>query len=402
MDALLSNFFSPPVTRIRQHGQGAVEFLLAAVPVLLIGLSSIEAIHWYFARQAVSLALMQAGRAAITQHANPVVLDQAFTEALLPMYAGPTPEISRQRLQRAMSRREQATSLPAWNINIVSPSQDSFQDFASHNPELPQTGHAIIDNDYLQEQHQARLGQGWPQGRGPASRQTTLEANTLTLHLTWLHEPLLPGVRQVLRQIAPRDGRYGSQAMARAGFLPMQRTIALVMQSHPVAWPLPAQGRIQRATHSAAPHTTQPGSATTSSDSDSGAQQGSSTTGPDPDFAGQAPSAAGPDGSLLPASPTYLTPPDPTHDMPSAVTDTAYTDTTRPCTGLWCLRNNFLGEHGADSGGQTDLANEAPAQTTQPDTGSSPVEAGYLESTPGDSGNSTEPADADDCPGCCD
>ncbi|NLC36668.1 MAG: hypothetical protein GX772_09560, partial [Alcaligenaceae bacterium] len=39
----------------RQCGQGAVEFLLAAVPVLLLGLASIEAAHWYFARQAVSL-----------------------------------------------------------------------------------------------------------------------------------------------------------------------------------------------------------------------------------------------------------------------------------------------------------------------------------------------------------
>src|SRR5690606_9196031 len=38
-----------------QPGQGAVEFLLAAVPVLLLGLGCIEAVHWHFARQAVSL-----------------------------------------------------------------------------------------------------------------------------------------------------------------------------------------------------------------------------------------------------------------------------------------------------------------------------------------------------------
>lgn len=233
----------------RQRGQGAVEFLLAAVPVLLLGLGCIEAAHWYFARQAISLALLQAGRVAITQHADPTALDQAFAQALLPLYAAPSPAISQARLERAMRRREQATALPAWHIRIVSPSQASFNDFSSSSPDLPTRGRAVIDNDYLEEQHQARLAQGWPEGRGPLSGQTTLQANTLILHLTWLHEPLLPGVKQLLKQVAPPDSRYGSLAMARAGYLPIQRQVALVMQSHAIAWDMPGHGRIARKAH---------------------------------------------------------------------------------------------------------------------------------------------------------
>lgn len=229
-----------------QHGQAAVEFLLAAPVVLLLGLGSIEAIHWYFVRQAVSQALAQAARVAITQQADPAILDKAFSKALLPLYASPSPQLSRARLERAMARREAATGLPAWRIEIRSPDISSFADFASGNPDLPSSAFPTIDNDYLHEQHQARLKQGWPQGRGPLSGQTTIEANTLMLHLTWLHEPLLPGVKRLLRHLAPRDFRYGSIAMANAGYLPMHRQVAMLMQSHAAAWTLPAHGRVVR------------------------------------------------------------------------------------------------------------------------------------------------------------
>lgn len=229
-------------------GQGTLEFLLAIVPVMLLGLGSIEAIHWYAARQAVSLALVQAARAAITQHANPEVLDQAFTEALLPLHAGPTAAASRARLQRAVERRTQATGLPPWRIRILSPSTASFVDFASSSPDLPRPGRLpVIDNDYLRERHRAGAMQPpATASRGPVSGQTLLEANTLVLHLTWLHEPLLPGMRALLRQLAPADNRYGSVAMARGGYLPLQREVALVMQSHPIAWNMPAHGRVLR------------------------------------------------------------------------------------------------------------------------------------------------------------
>jgi len=231
----------------RASGQGTVEFLLAAVPVLLLGLGSIEAIHWYFVRQAASLALVQAARAAVTQQADPAVLDQAFAKAMLPLHAGPSSAESQARLQRAIERRMQATALPAWRIRILSPSTATFHDFASSDPELPRHGSLqVLDNDYLHEQHQQRLAQGLAKGRGPLSGQTTLEANTLALRLTWLHEPLLPGVRNLLRQLAPSDTRYGSLAMARGGYLPIHREVALVMQSHAMAWAMPGHGRIVR------------------------------------------------------------------------------------------------------------------------------------------------------------
>lgn len=145
-----------------------------------------------------------------------------------------------------MARREQATGLPAWRMEILSPSVASFQDFSSSHPDLPALGHSVIDNDYLALQHRDRIASGWAQGRGPKSGQNIVEANTLVLHLTWLHEPLLPGLRQLVKILAPSGSSYGSRAMAVAGYLPIRRQVSLLMQSHPIAGNLPSHGRVVR------------------------------------------------------------------------------------------------------------------------------------------------------------
>lgn len=359
-----------------QNGQGAVEFLLAAVPVLLIGLGSIEAIHWYFARQAVSLALSQAARAATTQNAHPQVLDQAFRQALLPLHAGPTPAASQARLHNAIARREHATGLPAWRIHIVSPSAATFSDFASHDPDLPSQGRAVIDNDYLHERHQARLGQGWQHGRGPLSGQNTLEANTLVVHLTWLHAPLLPGVRQLLKQLAPADNRYGSLAMARAGYLPMNRQLSFVMQSHPIAWQMPAHGRVVRLSG--------PLSASPSHDAVH-AHEPSTPSAHPPSYEEPSVPATDADGA------TPATTPRPgSHDSPYA------------CTGLWCLDLVFGGTPPGDDHAGPAAPNGAQDGTgphAGPDVG---TENGgsYLDAG-ADADWPPAPAEPDDCPGCC-
>lgn len=385
-----------------QRGQGSAEFLIAAVPLLLIGLGGIEAVHWHFARQGVSLALSRAAREAVARNADPVALDDAFFTALLPLHAAPTGQESRNRLQRHMQRRVRDTGLPAWRIVILSPSHATFQDFASRDPDLPQHfGVATLDNDLVGEQHRAKIARGWPQGRGPASGQTAIEANILTLRLTWLHEPLLPGVRQLLRQLAPADVRYGSVAMARAGYLPIQREISFVMQSHPVAWPMPSHGRVVRADH--------PNAADTAFDDigiASGAQDGDSYPA-DAGNSGNSENAAsnngtgsngpGADGSGGPSSGDGHLP--------------RFGGQPR-CTGLWCLEEAERGKRSAwsgfadesVSGGWTDDGGKNWL-TTNPAENDLPGQRGDETSGRDDDAPSGAPEDAfdpDDCPGCCD
>ena len=349
--------------RSRQSGQGMVEFVAAAIPVLLLGLGSIEAIHWYFVRQAVSAALVEAARHAIAEHAHPDVLDQAFTQALLPLHAAPTRAEGLSRIERGMARREHATRLPAWHIRIRSPAHATFRDFAAQDKQLPHRRvHRVIDNDYLQEQHEARLAQGWHQGQGPSSGQTTLDANTLVLHLTWLHEPLLPGIKQLLKQVAPRDSRYGALAMARGGYLPIHREVAMIMQSHAVEWPMPRHGRISRNGHVA--------------DLESTFDHGIATN----DHAD-------------------------TESGVPAKTDVTIRASEHQCMGLWCLpayESRQKSGVGGNSSGQSKTIDQRwtpPGQAEESSHGAS--ESAAHRDGAGDTDAPSPPAAPEDCPACC-
>ena len=368
---------------LRQRGQGSVEFLLAAVPVLLLGLGSIEALHWHFTRQAVSLALALAARATITSHADPQRLDEAFALALLPFYGKRDDPKARERLAIHMARRERATGLPAWNLRIISPSQASFDDFKSTNPDLPHgDGLPVIDNDYILEQHQLRVSNGSHEGRGLTSGHTILEANTLVVHLTWLHEPLLPGVRQLMRQLAPEDKRYGSTAMRRGGYLPMRREVAMVMQSHPIAWKMPPHRRVTRNAH--------PDEA-------------------EPLFEATAPGR--------PASSHDTRLPQGHHPVQSDGTDPGADTPTwslgeydARCRGLWCLREGRWSSNSSqetngwrEAGGNEQRGDQQPgdpgAVAVDQRRGDPDAVAG--DPAPGAGDDPEFPDLLDDCPGCC-
>src|SRR5690606_8511734 len=73
---------------------------------------------------------------------------------------------------------------------------------------------------------------------GPKSGDTIFDANTLSLELTYLHRPLLPGLRSLLKTLALARGSDGAgSAMAKAGLLPLRQHISLEMQSSAYQWP---------------------------------------------------------------------------------------------------------------------------------------------------------------------
>ena len=220
-----------------------IEFMIVAVPILLLGLGSIEAAHWLLTRQVVSLALLEAGRAGINKQAHPDSIAQAFEQALLPLFPATQNQSAQTQQQIAFRQRQQGTTDPPWQITILSPSLEAFQDFAD--PKLNTTGLSAINNNYQFEQNQRYREQGWANGLGPSSGLSIYQANTLTLHLNYLHQPLLPGVRSLLRTLGNTQGTYSQRAMSR-GYLPLSREISLTMQSHPVRWPMPGAGHVIR------------------------------------------------------------------------------------------------------------------------------------------------------------
>jgi hypothetical protein len=238
----------PPQPQLRpagQSGAGLVEFSIVAVPILLIGLGSIEVAQWLFNKQAVSLALLEAGRAAITSHASPSVIEAAFEKALLPLFVTSQDGGASHRLHKALNQRSQETGTAPWRIEILSPTPGAFLDFSDPTLNIArQTGLAAINNNYLAEQDQRMRDKNGQNGQGPLSGQSILQANTLELRLTYLHEPVLPGMKSLVRMLGSEGADYARHAMARGGYLPLVQNIRLVMQSHPVNWPLPAHGKV--------------------------------------------------------------------------------------------------------------------------------------------------------------
>lgn len=246
----------------RQRGSSATEFILAAVPILLVGLGAIELSRWFFIKQALSLALLEAGRAGIVHHARPASIETAFERALLPLFPPTSTHSAAQRLRNAFERRQAHTGVPPWQIRVLAPEAAAFHDFSAAGLAVAGAdGLAVIDNHYLAEQHERYQARGWPGGRGPLSGVTIFEANDLALHLTYMHEPLVPGMASLLRLLSPGSAGYARQALA-GGYLPLQQTLRLTMQSHPVAWPrssdkvMPAGAPAQPATQAMPPGAT--------------------------------------------------------------------------------------------------------------------------------------------------
>jgi hypothetical protein len=225
-----------------QRGQGALEFSLAAVPILLMALGGIEAVHWFAVRQAVSQALMQAARAGITEHARPEAIAKAFDKSLLLLFppSGPASASVMQERQYAIHRRLLGAS---WHMQILSPAASHFRLYS--NPSLAisrQTGLPAIRNSYQLEQHQSRTtkpASGSPRQNASTAEPSIFQANTLELRVVYPHSPLLPGMRGLFQWLGNERGDVRQRTFA-AGFLPVVQELSLPMHSDPVQWPLPA------------------------------------------------------------------------------------------------------------------------------------------------------------------
>lgn len=212
----------------RQQGSGMAEMLLVALPMLGIGLGTIEATHYFHVRQQLGLALTMAARAGAVAHANPTVIANAFEHALGPLYPPNNQAPSSQRINVANQRFEAQFQRPRWHIQLVSPDTAAFSTLA--NPQASRRyGRPAIRNTYLPEQ-QARLPYASANGvPGKISGQTIFQATTLTLTLHYGYAPWLPGLRQVFGQA-----------------FWIRRSISQTMQSDALWYPDDPQGRVNR------------------------------------------------------------------------------------------------------------------------------------------------------------
>lgn len=214
----------------RQTGQALIEFAIVAIPILLAGAAIIEVARWQAARMMAGMALLEAARAASTQHGNPDALQSAFEYALRPWFGASGSHDSARRQRTRFAAIEAQLAQAPYRVQIDAPNDGHFARFADPALRLPIAGgRKIINADYLAEQH-ARS-----KTRRTASGDTIFDATTLKLRLTYLHTPIVPGVRAIVQMLGSSSDAFGTQAIAK-GFIPIRRDIALEMHSHPVQW----------------------------------------------------------------------------------------------------------------------------------------------------------------------
>lgn len=231
-------------TRVRNAGRNPVselgasllESLICLLALVVAGFAVFEIAHWHQTRQLAWLTLHEAGRRGAVTGADPQAIRSAVEQSRARHAASSrrrgTVRMGQRYLEDVRIGQE---GIPAWHIEILSPSASVFSDFAdatlTRRRRLP-----TISNDYLAEQHAAHLERGWPEGRGPISGKSIFEANTLGLRLTVLHAPLAPGVATLLR-LLPESGNALTDTARRHGLLAITIESATAMHSHPVKWP---------------------------------------------------------------------------------------------------------------------------------------------------------------------
>jgi hypothetical protein len=217
-------------------GAAIVEFVIIVFPLLLGAMLVVEAARWQNVREVCQLALLEAARAGSTNHLRPAAITAAFEDAMTPLFvpAGRFPNASA-RMQHAWQAIARESRSPAWRIEVLEPSAQAFARYADPRLRVKGAGRRrIVRNDYQAEAYKKTMSGDTASG-GPDG-PTIFDANTLRLTLTYLHRPLFPPLRALLKFLGDSHGNRGEQAMARAGLLPITIELAIEMQSHPVQW----------------------------------------------------------------------------------------------------------------------------------------------------------------------
>lgn len=222
-----------------QQGSAIIEFLVTALPVLLLGLGATETARWYIHKQHIRFALHEAQRIAAVTHAEPTQLITAFEEALNPLFAPAGPyKTTEARRAAYLQNVSTSTSMPPWRISIISPNPKHFEDFQQADLEITQsTGFAAINNNYQFEQHQEKA-------LGIHSQETIYQANILSVQLIYPYKPLVPGVSSLMKQLSTSSNSRLKQSYYTHGYLPLELTAHISMQSHPVMWPAESSAKI--------------------------------------------------------------------------------------------------------------------------------------------------------------
>lgn len=213
----------------RQSGAGLLEATLVLPLFLFIVLATVQAALVFHAKGSANYATFEAARAGTVHNARIDAIHLAFQKAMLPYYGG-----GRTPAELAATAAKVAADLghAAVRVQILSPTQESFEDFASPERQAAlKLAEPVIPNVGLDELVCPRDVPGCD-GNPATNRsgQTLLDANLLKLRVTF---GIPPGKQM------PLVGRFYTWALEKTG----------ATSTDPFATALVQAGRIPLVTH---------------------------------------------------------------------------------------------------------------------------------------------------------
>lgn len=176
--AIPPSALAPPVVG-RQRGAALVEFVLVGPLITVLGLAVLQYSLLFFVKGQVNHAAFMAARAGSVAHASIDSIRTAYQRALIPVYGGGQ---SSAELAAAYARAQADLTPQTFRIEILNPTQQSFDDYATDAALNAQYNARAIPNAGLA----LRPGLNTVASN---SGQTLQDANLLRLRITHGYEP---------------------------------------------------------------------------------------------------------------------------------------------------------------------------------------------------------------------
>jgi hypothetical protein len=217
-----------------QIGASMVEFVVVVPVLLMMILGVVQTGLVYFAKSNVNYAAFEAARAGSVSHATQASIRDAFTRAMVGYYGGGR---NASELAESLSRASADITAASMQIELLSPTKESFDDYAS--PRLSQklgTQARVIPNNNLST---ISCPLDKPScNNDPNSNhsgQTLSDANLLKVRITYG----IPSIKQV-----PMVGRFYTRVLQG-----LDGEVKSSAETEPFKKALLAQGRIPVVVH---------------------------------------------------------------------------------------------------------------------------------------------------------
>lgn len=188
----------------QQTGQSLVEFIIAFIILIMLGLGAIQMGLIYRAKTTLEYAALQAARAGAVHHGNPAAIKFGLARGLAPLYAN---EASVSGAAMGLTESIAAACNPlVTRYQLINPTKKAFQDFKYKYKKI---GWAIPNDNLAFRSHKP----------GAKSKLTLQDANVLKIRVVYQYRLIVPIIDSIIGAVINNDTpkRFGTLEWMQTG-----------------------------------------------------------------------------------------------------------------------------------------------------------------------------------------